>query len=113
RLMQGVSVYADRAARVGGYDRRVNAFTPHAWFTTLTNVNFDDNRFVALIAEALRMRNSARDLATRMGADLTDLPEPATWQPGIPAIVPAHGFRGEAAPWANPEMSGRMDARKT
>lgn len=85
RLMQGVSVYADRAARVGGYDRRVNAFTPHAWFTTLTNVNFDDNRFVALIAEALRMRNSARDLATRMGADLTDLPEPATWQPGTTA----------------------------
>ena len=30
-----------------------------------------------------------------------------------PAIVPAHGFRGEAAPWANPDMSGRMDARKT
>jgi hydroxylamine reductase len=82
RLMQGVSVYADRAARVGARDAAVDAFTPHAWFTTLTNVNFDASRFDGLIAEALAMRERARKLAEAAGADLSDLPEPATWNPG-------------------------------
>jgi hydroxylamine reductase len=82
RLMQGVSVYADRAARVGARDAAVDAFTPHAWFTTLTNVNFDASRFTGLIAEALAMRERARKLAEAAGADLSDLPEPATWNPG-------------------------------
>ncbi len=82
RLMQGVSAYADRAARRGARDAEVDAFTPHAWFTTLTNVNFDEDRFVALIGEALRIRQRARRLAEEAGADLSDLPEPATWNPG-------------------------------
>ncbi|NBC36646.1 hydroxylamine reductase [Novosphingobium sp. FSY-8] len=82
RLMQGVSVYADRAAQKGARDAQVDAFTPHAWFTTLTNVNFDADRFTALIGEALTMRTRARALAEDAGADLSDLPEPATWNPG-------------------------------
>ena len=85
RLMEGVSVYADRAARVGARDAAVDAFTPHAWFTTLTNVNFDARRFDRLIAEALAMRERARTLAESAGADLSDLPEPATWNPGTTA----------------------------
>ena len=85
RLMEGVSVYADRAARVGAQDAAVNAFTPHAWFTTLTNVNFDARRFDGLIAEALAMRERARTLAEAARADLSDLPEPATWNPGTTA----------------------------
>jgi len=85
RLMEGVSVYADRAARVGARDAAVDAFTPHAWFTTLTNVNFDARRFDGLIAEALAMRERARTLAEAAGADLSDLPEPATWNPGTTA----------------------------
>jgi len=85
RVMQGVSVYADRAARAGGHDAAVDAFTPHAWFTTLTNVNFDETRFVALIGEALAMRARAKACAEAAGADLTDLPEPATWNPGTTA----------------------------
>jgi hydroxylamine reductase len=36
-----------RAAAVGARDARVDAFTPHAWFTTLTNVNFDAARLPA------------------------------------------------------------------
>lgn len=82
RVMLGVSAYADRAARAGARDAEVDTFTPHAWFTTLTNVNFDADRFVALIAQALAMRNRARTTAEMAGADLTALPEPATWNPG-------------------------------
>lgn len=82
RLLQGVSVYADRAAARGARDDAVDAFTPHAWFTTLTNVNFDEARFVQLIDKALAMRARARRLAEAAEADLSDLPEPATWYPG-------------------------------
>ena len=83
RLMQGISVYADRAARAGARDAVIDAFTPHAWFTTLTNVNFDESRFHALIERALEVREDARLLAEKAGADLSALPEPATWNPGV------------------------------
>jgi len=82
RVMEGVSVYADRAARMGARDAEVDAFTPHAWFTTLTNVNFDPTRFNRLVARAVEVREKAHGLAERAGADLSDLPEPATWHPG-------------------------------
>jgi hydroxylamine reductase len=82
RLMQGVSVYASRAAEKGARDPQVDAFTPHAWFTTLTNVNFDENRFMGLIGQALAIRERARILAQHAGADLWELPEPALWNPG-------------------------------
>ncbi|WP_374589093.1 hydroxylamine reductase [Novosphingobium sp.] len=95
RVMQGVSAYADRAARAGARDALIDAFTPHAWFTTLTNVNFDETRFHALIADALVMRAKAQELAQTSHADLSDLPEPATWDPGTTASEMA-----AAAPFA-------------
>ena len=82
RLLQGVSVFARRAAEKGARDAEVDGFVPHAWFTTLTNVNFDETRFHALIGRALDMRQKARELAAWADADLDDLPEPATWNPG-------------------------------
>lgn len=85
RVMQGVSVFADRAAAKGAQDQAVDAFTPHAWFTTLTNVNFDATRFFALIEQALAIRDRARAVAEGAGADLSDLPEAATWNPGTTA----------------------------
>lgn len=85
RVMQGVSVYADRAAQAGARDAGVDAFTPYAWFTTLTNVNFDETRFVSLIAEGLAMRERAKACARAAGADLAGLPEPAIWNPGTAA----------------------------
>jgi len=83
RVMLGVSAYADRAAKVGAHDAEIDAFTPHAWFTTLTNVNFDAVRFEGLIGRALALREKARALAEKAGADLTNLPEPATWNLGV------------------------------
>ena len=68
-VMQGVSVFAHRAAQKGARDAEVDAFTPHAWFTTLTNVNFDAERFHNLVARALDIRAKARTLAESAGAD--------------------------------------------
>ena len=82
RIMLGVSAYAHRAAEKGARDAEVDAFTPHAWFTTLTNVNFDHSRFTKLIHRALEIRAKAHGLAERAGAFLGGLPEPAVWNPG-------------------------------
>jgi hydroxylamine reductase len=96
RILQGVSVYAHRAAQNGRRDAEIDAFVPHAWFTTLTNVNFDDNRFDRLIGHALAIREKARGLAEHSAASLHDLPEPASWNPGHSAEELA-----EAAPMAS------------
>ena len=85
RLMQGVSVFANRAASKDVRDQEVDDFTFHAWFTTLTNVNFDRDRFTGLIARALQIRDKAKACAEAAGADLSNLPEPATWNPGATA----------------------------
>lgn len=82
RILLGISAYANRAAEKGARDTEVDAFTTHAWFTTLTNVNFDASRFTKLIHRALEIREKAHGLAERSGAFLGDLPEAASWDPG-------------------------------
>ncbi len=83
RVMLGVSTFAHRAAQKGARDAEVDAFVPNAWFTTLTNVNFDEGRFLDLIADALEIRARAANLAEAAGADLSNLPQPAVWEPGV------------------------------
>jgi hydroxylamine reductase len=86
-VLQGISAYASRARRLGAADRSIDEFMPGAYFTTLTNVNFDDDHFVALIGRALSVRDTARRLyetACRERGLVPDvLPLAATWQPGV------------------------------
>ncbi|MDF0533721.1 hydroxylamine reductase [Shewanella yunxiaonensis] len=61
-MLQGVSLYAARLRTFGVIDAEVDTFVPKAFFSTLTNVNFDDERIVdyARIAAALRDRLQAQ-----------------------------------------------------
>jgi hydroxylamine reductase len=56
----GVAQYARRSRQLGAPDRTAAAFVTRALFGTLTNVNFDAERFVALLAEADEVRERAR-----------------------------------------------------
>jgi hydroxylamine reductase len=60
--LKGVSMFAHRAARLGVHDAAVDEFVVEALFATLTNVNFDPVRVAALIAEAAKTRDRAREL---------------------------------------------------
>ena len=51
--LKGLSQYAVEGRKVGVKDRDVNVFTCKALFSTLTNVNFDPERFVKLIHHCL------------------------------------------------------------
>jgi len=52
--VQKLSVYAVAAREKGGVDADINRFTCEAIFSTLTNVDFDPDRFFALINDAHR-----------------------------------------------------------
>jgi len=62
-LTKGLSQVAIAAREAGIEDAEVNLFIAKAVFSTLTNVNFDDARFVELIRECVARRE---DLKTRI-----------------------------------------------
>ena len=54
----GLSSAASEARRKGIIDHKADVFTVRALFSTLTNVNFDAERFVTLIGQAVNTRDS-------------------------------------------------------
>ncbi|CAA0125740.1 Hydroxylamine reductase [BD1-7 clade bacterium] len=59
-MLEGIGQFGFAARQFGAIDPEIDQFIPEAFFTTLTNVNFDEDRFVALIATATRLRNNAK-----------------------------------------------------
>lgn len=74
--VKGLSVYADQARQNGITDLTVNRFTAEAVFATLTNVNFDPERFVSWIHEAVKRREQVKQ--TLVNAGLTVSNDPST-----------------------------------
>ena len=80
-VLKGISYYGARARALGITAPETERFLLQAMFSTITNVNFDADRFVDLVQEALRRRD---DLAARYraaGGDTANLPDAATWSP--------------------------------
>ncbi|WP_261816761.1 hydroxylamine reductase [Vibrio gallicus] len=59
-ILQGVSAYASAARELGIVDTNVDAYVPQAFFSTLTNVNFDDARLMEYTKQALELRDSIK-----------------------------------------------------
>jgi hydroxylamine reductase len=79
--LRGLAVYAVEGRRVGVSNDEVNSFTCEALFSTLTNVNFDPERFVRLIHHTVELREQ---LKNEVGAasGRKDFPDaPAIFQP--------------------------------
>ena len=58
--MQGLALYAQEGRRLGIVDDATDHFTYEAIFSTLTNVDFDPERFVALIKRAVELREAMK-----------------------------------------------------
>ncbi|MDQ2081323.1 hydroxylamine reductase [Xanthobacteraceae bacterium Astr-EGSB] len=56
----GIAQYRRLMAALGRTDAKADSFVAYGLFTTLTNVNFDRDRFLALIAQATAMRDRRR-----------------------------------------------------
>ncbi|MCN9243068.1 hydroxylamine reductase [Streptomyces sp. RY43-2] len=83
--VKGIAQYATRARALGAPDEEAAPFILYAVFTTLTNVNFNPTRFVALIQQAAAVRDRVRaryeDAARARGQQPEQLTGPARWEP--------------------------------
>jgi hydroxylamine reductase len=85
QAVKGISMYAHRARLLGAVDAEIDAFTIQAIFATLTNVNFDPERLVELIHQAVKTRDAARSLyesaSVAAGVVPAELGGAAAWKP--------------------------------
>jgi len=77
----GLSQVAVEGRKVGISDRDVNVFTVKASFSTLTNVDFDPDRFVDLINQAVEKREQLADRVRSAGGTADFTQGPATFKP--------------------------------
>jgi len=84
-VLKGIAVYGEKAKELGIHDKENGLFIAQALFTTITNANWDNDRFVAMIKEALKRRDDLKDkfLAAykeKTGKDFAEnLHHSATW----------------------------------
>jgi hydroxylamine reductase len=86
-MLQGVSAYAVKAREMDIVDDEIDTFVPKAFFSTLTNVNFDDDRLIGYAKQAQVYREQLKTAY-----------EAACLAKGIEAVViPAQGTLNLAA----------------
>lgn len=59
-VLKGISVYAEEAKKFGIQDEKVGTFITRGLFSTITNVSFDPEDFVAKIKEAFAVREEIK-----------------------------------------------------
>jgi hydroxylamine reductase len=79
--LKGLSLVAVEGRKVGINDHEVNLFTCEALFSTLTNVNFDPERFVPIIKRCVALRESLKEKVTSAGGSVDVSDGPATFTP--------------------------------
>jgi hydroxylamine reductase len=59
--LKGIAVYAEKAKDLGISNRQDGLFVGGALFNTITNANFDNDRIIGLIKEALRRKENLKE----------------------------------------------------
>lgn len=81
--VKDISRYAHRAYLVGARDRDVDVFTVRALFSTLTNTNFDPQRFQMFLKQGVQMKDAAKKLYEQAEIKADNTPEvlhcPVEW----------------------------------
>lgn len=82
--LKGLSQYTSRASKLGASDPEIDHFSLEAAFSTLTNVNFDEQRFVTYLKDADRLIRKAEklyvDACRKAGQTPEKLKGPAEWR---------------------------------
>ncbi len=81
-MVEGLSLYAVEGRKAGISDRDVNVFTCEAVFSTLTNVDFDSNRFVNLIKKCAELRDQLKKKVSAAGGKADFKEDAAIYIPG-------------------------------
>lgn len=80
--LQGLSAWALAAREHGIIDSEIDAFVPKAFFATLTNVNFDSDRIVGYVNQALAYRQQLAAKLVPLAVTVGELPAAARFEPG-------------------------------
>ena len=75
-VLRGIAVYSEKAKELGIDDNGNGLFVAQGLFTTITNANWDNDRFIELIKEALTRREAIKN---SLGKEFDDLHHSATW----------------------------------
>ncbi len=105
--LKGLAIYAVEGRRVGVVDPEINDFTCKAIFSTLTNVNFDPDRFVQLIHRCVALRENLKEKvkAAKGKVDFQEGPavsKPATSLEGLVKQGEAVGLKSD--PGIDPDI---------
>ncbi len=65
--LKGIAFWADKARQAGKKDQEIDRFMIDGLFATVTNVDFDADAIAKLVAEAVRLRGKAKQLAGATG----------------------------------------------
>ncbi|WP_099607953.1 hydroxylamine reductase [Vibrio coralliilyticus] len=89
--LEGVSYWAEQARRFDIIDDEVNQWAPKAFFSTLTNVNFDPERILELATQAAQFKSRLKEqtLAAAKLADVELEPAPKVANFELPASAEA------------------------
>lgn len=87
--LKGLSLYAKEAERLGVAKREADEFTAKALFSTLTNVDFDPERFASLIEKSVSLREDLKKSIQSAGGTIEFGYPSASFAPAdsIPALV--------------------------
>ncbi len=79
-VLKGISIYSTKARELGIENTEANRTIFDGLFMTITNANFDNDRFVDFIKKALRVREEVKNQYLEAGGKLPEkLHECATW----------------------------------
>ena len=59
-VLKGISIYGDKLKELGAADRSNDDFIAQGLFATITNANWDNERFVAMITDGLKRRDQIK-----------------------------------------------------
>jgi hydroxylamine reductase len=87
--LMGLSQVAQAGRKAGVTDQDINVFTVKAAFSTLTNVDFDPDRFLTLIHQAAKKRDQLKEKVISAGGtvDLPDGPAGFTPRPTLEELI--------------------------
>ncbi|MGE5789175.1 MAG: hydroxylamine reductase [Myxococcales bacterium] len=92
-VVKGIGVIAERLLQAGVTpSRELGEFVYESLFMTVTNTNFDTDRFLAAIAQALEIKRKLLAQLRECGS-IVDLPDPATWDETDPSRFVVKAYR--------------------
>ncbi len=92
-VLRGIAVYGEKLKELGRPDRSNDDFVLQGLFATITNANWDDTRFEAMIQDGLARRDRLKEeflaaYKAKHGRDFAEnLPEAATWSGSVSAFA--------------------------